>query len=146
MLKLLRARYSSRPDKWFAWSSPPRKRLPTLTVDELAAVLKVSPSWVYEHTRTRRRAAGLSNRWGLSLTRSGSSPFSWSHRQTAFSAEPRVARHRLHTAFAQMDDEMLKIGIADQDDRTITLGCALVCDRERFPGGLIPRVSSQRRC
>ena len=30
-----------------------------LTVDELAAVLKVSPSWVYEHTRTRRRAARL---------------------------------------------------------------------------------------
>jgi excisionase family DNA binding protein len=30
-----------------------------LTVDELAAVLKVSASWVYEHTRTRRRAARL---------------------------------------------------------------------------------------
>ena len=30
-----------------------------LTVDELAAVLKVSPSWVYEHTRTRKRAARL---------------------------------------------------------------------------------------
>jgi helix-turn-helix protein len=30
-----------------------------LTVDDLAAVLKLSPSWVYEHTRTRRRAARL---------------------------------------------------------------------------------------
>ena len=30
-----------------------------LTVDELAAVRKVSPSWVYEHTRTRSRAARL---------------------------------------------------------------------------------------
>lgn len=30
-----------------------------LTVEELAAVLKVRPSWIYEHTRSRRRAERL---------------------------------------------------------------------------------------
>ena len=43
----------SRPDDQSQTARDPNGLHELLTVEEVAALLKVSPSWVYEHTRSR---------------------------------------------------------------------------------------------